>query len=102
MKQISVTRTIKMTQWQGGGCGRDGVACYQILKDGKKPKDPEHAGAYMYGLPLENVLNKNLWDGAILEVTVKLIKQGKRTTNPWWEQAQERRKKAKKKKKGKK
>lgn len=90
-RNIEATKTVHITQWHGGGTGEYGITCYRLASE------PKSAGASMYGLPLEKILDKDLWDGAVVEVTVRLVKQGKKTVSALWARNKRPRKRVKKK-----
>jgi hypothetical protein len=76
----------------GLDCGKYGVPCYQKKEDGI-----DQVG----GIDLEALLNldKPLGDGTELEVSVRVIKKGKRLkTNPWLKETSKFIRKTKKRK----
>jgi cytochrome c2 len=63
-----------VSRWAGGvGAGLHGIACFKI--DGEYPQ--------MHGLNPEDVLGRELGEGAVIEVSVRVIREGRTIHNPW-------------------
>lgn len=73
------TAVVRCSQMMCGKlCGENGIACYQIVKGERRHQNPS-----VYGLPLYDVLPEAFAEGALVRVTVELIRRGKLKKNPW-------------------
>lgn len=78
-KKKTATAVVRCTQMTcGKACGLHGIACYQIVEGENPARDPS-----CYGLPLYNILPEAFAEGALVRVTVELIRKGKLKVNPW-------------------
>jgi hypothetical protein len=77
-KKREVTKKVMIRIWPQSSMGYSNS--FQCMDDEEAPK-------YGYGLPLDHILDDagfKVGDGAVVEVTLKLVKQGKRPAkNPW-------------------
>ena len=71
-----VTGKYQVGKWVGGVCApMHGSACYERLGGDRTNQ--------MYGLSPEDLLGRELGDGAVIEVSVRVVREGKTIHNPW-------------------